>query len=196
MSSRLSRKMELEVAISAESKPIMMGSPVQRESIYPHHNKWLVLIAAYKLLGALLFVAIGVGAFRLVGQDIDDVLTHIASDLHFNPEWRFVNFVLDKISLLDDPMLRRIGLGAFCYAGLGVLEAAGLYLEKAWGEYLTVIITASFLPLEIHELIRRLTSVRVGLFVANLFVLGYLVKLLAERTTHRRRAARPVEGQS
>ena len=144
------------------------------------HNTGLVLIAAYKFLLAMFFVAIGVGALRLLHKDIDDVVSRIASDLRFNPESRFVNFVLDKASLLDDPMLRRIGLAAFCYAALGILEGIGLYLEKAWGEYLTLIITASFLPFEVHELVRKLTWVRVGLLVVNILVLMYLLKMVVD----------------
>jgi uncharacterized membrane protein (DUF2068 family) len=159
----------------------MTGSSLQSAPQAHRHNKYLVLIAVYKLLQALLFVAIGVGALRLLHQDIDDVLTRVASDLRFNPEGRFVNFVLDRASLLDDPMLRRIGLAAFCYAAVGLLEGIGLYLEKAWGEYLTLIITASFLPLEIHEILRRLTWVRVGLLVVNVLVLLYLLKMVVER---------------
>jgi uncharacterized membrane protein (DUF2068 family) len=144
------------------------------------HNTGLVLIAAYKFLLALFFIAIGVGAMRLLHKDIDDVLSRIASDLRFNPESRFVNFVLDKASLLNDPILRRIGLAAFCYAALGILEGIGLYLEKAWGEYLTLIITASFLPFEIHELIRKLTWIRVSLLVINILVLLYLLKVVVD----------------
>lgn len=180
--------MEPEFAAVSESNPDMTESPSQSEATHPHHNKWLVLIAAYKLLGALLFIAIGIGALRLVGKDIDDVFSQLASDLHFNPEWRLVNFILDEASLLNDPLLRRIGLAAFGYAGLGILEAIGLYLEKAWGEYLTLLITASFLPLEILELVRRLTWARIGLFAANVLVLLYLLRIVAERTARKRHA--------
>ena len=130
-----------------------------------------MLIAAYKLLGALLFVGIGVGALRLVHKDINDVVWRMISDLKMNPESRFVNFILEKAELLNDPILKRIGLAAFAYAGVGVLEAIGLYLEKAWAEFLTLIITASFLPFELHEILRRMTWVRVSLFVANIAVL-------------------------
>jgi uncharacterized membrane protein (DUF2068 family) len=104
-----------------------------------------------------------------------------------NPESRIVNFLFEKAELLNDPLLRRIGFGAFCYAAVGVIEAVGLYLEKAWAEFLTLIITASFLPFEIHELIRRLTWLRVGLLVTNVVVLLYLVWMLGERAAHRRR---------
>jgi uncharacterized membrane protein (DUF2068 family) len=160
---------------------IMTGSSLQVTKAAHRHKKGLVLIAVYKLLQALFFAAIGVGALRLLHKDVDDVLYRIASDLRFNPEGRFVNFILDRASLLNDPILRRIGFGAFCYAAIGILEGIGLYLEKAWGEYLTLIITASFLPLEIIEIIRRHTMARVGLLVVNVIVLVYLTKLVIER---------------
>jgi uncharacterized membrane protein (DUF2068 family) len=149
------------------------------------HNKGLVLIAVYKLLQALLFVAIGVGALRLLHKDIDDVLMQIAKNLRFNTESRFVDFILDRASLLNDPILRRIGLAAFCYAGVGILEGIGLYLEKVWAEYLTLLITASFLPFEIHEIIRRFTMARVALLVVNILVFLYLLKLIVDRQRNR-----------
>lgn len=141
----------------------------------------LVLIAAYKLLLALVFVAAGIGALHLVGKDIDDVLLQVASNLRFNPEGRFVNFVLDRASLLNDPLLRRIGFAAFCYAAIGLIEGIGLYLEKAWAEYLTLLITASFLPWEILEIIHRNTVPRVALLVINVLVLLYLIKVVWDR---------------
>ncbi len=160
----------------------MTGSTLQSAATAArHHRKGLVLIAVYKLLLALFFIALGVGALRMVGKDVGDIFFRIASDLRFNPEGRFVNFVLDRVSILDDPMLRRIGFAAFCYAAIGVAEAIGLYLEKAWGEYLTLLITASFLPWEIIEIARRLSMPRVALLVVNVAVLIYLAKLVWER---------------
>ena len=155
------------------------------------HNRWLLLIAAYKLIQSLLFAAIGVGALRLLHQDAGDLLAQLADHLRFNPESRFVNFILDKVSLLDDPLLRRIGFVALSYAALGILEGVGLYLERAWGEYLTLGITASFLPWEIFEVVRRVTWFRSGLLVANLLVFSYLLALVAERG---KRANHPYQG--
>lgn len=145
------------------------------------HNKWLLLIAGYKGLQALLFIAVGVGAFRLLHKDIDDVLTQVAYALRFNPESRIVNFLLEKATLVNDPVLRRIGAAAFCYAGLSLAEGIGLYLEKAWGEVLTLAITASFLPWEVFEIFRRLTWVRVSMLVINVLVFLYLLKIVADR---------------
>ena len=158
---------------------------------HPTHRPGLVLIAGYKLLGALAFVAIGVGALKLVHKNIDDVVWYTLIDvLHRTPESRFVRFIFDKAELLNDPLLERIGFAAFCYAGLGILEAIGLYLEKTWGEILTTFITASFLPFEVHEVIKRLTWVRCSLLALNTIVVIYLLWLIAERAAERARRLR------
>jgi len=113
----------------------MTDSPSQLAPAPKRHNKWLLLIAAYKFIQAALIAAVGVGALRLIHKDVDDVFSQIISGLRFNPESRLVNFVLDKASLLSDPLLRRIGVTAFCYAALSLAEGIGLYLEQAWGEF-------------------------------------------------------------
>ena len=168
----------------------MTRSLLQPSRGHRRHNRWLVLIALYKFAQALLFIAIGVGAHHLLHKDAGDVLADLADRLHFNPEWRFVDFILDKASLLNDPMLRRIGAAAFSYAALGIVEGIGLYLEQAWGEFLTLAITASFLPWEVLEIFRRLTGIRAGLLAINIFVFLYLLMLMAERGRLRRLAAR------
>jgi uncharacterized membrane protein (DUF2068 family) len=152
----------------------------------PKRNRWLVLIAAFKVAQAALFVAVGVGALKLLHKDVGDVLEQVAHHMRFNPESHLVNFVLEKASLLDDRLLRRIGEVGFIYAALDLLEGTGLYLEKVWGEYLTLAITASFLPLEAFEVVRRVTWVRSGLLAINFLVFLYLLKLVTERVKRRR----------
>ncbi len=164
-----------------ESKYPVPAALAQSSRTRRHHDIGLLLIAAYKFLGALVIALVGFGALHLIGKDVGDILSSLVINLRFNPESRFVNFILDKAELLNDPMLRRIGLAAFCYAGLGILEAIGLYLEKIWGEYLTLIITASFLPWEIRELLHRVTEIRIALFAINVAVLVYLVGIVYHR---------------
>jgi uncharacterized membrane protein (DUF2068 family) len=171
----------------------MIDSPSHVPTKGHQHNKWLVLIAAYKLIQALLFALIGLGARHLLHKDVGDELAALVDHLRFNPESRFVNFVLDKAELLNDPLLRRIGAVAFSYAALSLAEGIGLYLEQVWAEYLTLIITASFLPWEVFEIFRRLTLIRVSLLAINLFVFLYLLQLVVERGKRRPGAAQPPE---
>jgi uncharacterized membrane protein (DUF2068 family) len=155
------------------------------------HNHWLLLIAFYKLVQSLLFIAIGVGALRLLHKDVGDMFLLLADHLRFNPEARIVHFILVEASLVNDPLLRRIGAAAFCYAGISMAEGIGLYLERLWGEILTLLITASFLPWEIMEIARRLTWPRLILLVINIAVFVYLVRAVIDRQQpgRRRKAA-------
>jgi len=72
------------------------------------------------------------GRVAAAAQDVGDVFADLADHLRFNPESRFVNFILDRVSILDDRLLRRIGAVVFIYAGLDLVEGIGLYLEKVW----------------------------------------------------------------
>jgi uncharacterized membrane protein (DUF2068 family) len=168
--------------------PTQLALPPRR------HNAWLIVIAAFKVAQALLFLTIGVGALGLIHKDVGDVLSQLADHLRFNPESRLVNFILDKAAVVDDRLLRRIGEVGFIYAGLDLLEGIGLYLEKTWAEYLTLIITASFLPWEMMEVFRRITPIRVGLLVVNALVFLYLLKLVIERGRQKRDSVKSEPG--
>src|SRR5581483_3247534 len=93
----------LHQAISAEEVVETEAEPATERN---RHNRWLLLIAAYKGLQALLFVALGIGALHLVGKDLDDIIGRLGDFLR-SPESRFVNFLYDRASLVNDPMLRR-----------------------------------------------------------------------------------------
>ena len=56
----------------------------------------------------------------------------------------------------------------FAYAALQATEAVGLWMVKRWGEYFAVVATSVFLPLEIHELLNRVTVLRVLALVVNI----------------------------
>jgi uncharacterized membrane protein (DUF2068 family) len=150
------------------------------------HNRWLILIAAFKLAQAVLFIAIGLGALRLLHKDVEEMLSHLANHLRFNPEWHFVKFVLDRSTIVNDKIIKRFSVGLFAYAALGLTEGIGLYLEKTWAEYMTLAITASFLPFEVFEIIRRVTPIRFGLLAINILVFFYLIKVVTQRVRNLR----------
>jgi uncharacterized membrane protein (DUF2068 family) len=92
-----------------------------------------------------------------------------------------INFIFEKAASVDDRMLRRISAVFFLYAAVDLVEGTGLYLEKVWAEFVTLAITASFLPWEIYEVYRKLSWPRVSLLAINALVLWYLAKLIWER---------------
>src|ERR1035438_3955867 len=164
----------------------MIDSPSRLSPPHQRHNPGLLLISAFKLGQALLFFAMGVGAFHLLHKDVDDVLEKLANHLRFNPESKFINFLLVKSSILNERLLKRLVEVFFIYASLDLIEGIGMYLEKTWAEYLTLTITASFLPWEVFEELRRVTWMRSGLLAVNMLVVFYLFKMVLERGKYRR----------
>jgi uncharacterized membrane protein (DUF2068 family) len=82
---------------------------------------------------------------------------------------------LSSILNFDKNAITVLAATAVAYCVVEAVEAVGLWRERRWAEYLTALATAGFLPFEIHELIKRVTALRVGALVVNLAILVWLV---------------------
>jgi uncharacterized membrane protein (DUF2068 family) len=75
--------------------------------------------------------------------------------------------------------LTLIAVGLLLYGLLELVEGVGLWRARRWAEYLTVVATAAFLPLEVHELLKTLTATKIAAFAINVLAVVYLI--LAKR---------------
>ena len=141
-------------------------------------DRTLWLIGGFKLIKGLLLLVVALGALHLVHKDIDDVTATWAARLHLDVGNRYVDGALGKLLSLDDRKLKAISAGTFFYAALLLTEGVGLLLRKRWAEYFTVIVTGSFIPLELYELARHVTVTRVVVLGINVAVVWYLVVVL------------------
>lgn len=146
------------------------------------HHRWLILIGILKLAKAVLFAAMGFGVIKLLHKDLADILMRAAIALRFDPENRAVNLILEKAALLNLHRLKLISVALLLYAVLDVVEGVGLILKKTWAEYLTLILTASFLPWEFYQIARHVTALKVGLTLINVLVVAYLAYVVRDRT--------------
>lgn len=139
------------------------------------HGRGLRVIAAFKLLKALALTAVGVGALKLLHKDIAAVAEHWINMFQVDPHNHFINLLLAKLSNVDDRRLKELSIGTFIYAGIFLLEGMGLALQKRWAEYFTIVTTSSLLPIEIYELVRRVSIGKCFALGINLAVVGYLI---------------------
>ena len=146
----------------------------------------LVVIGIYKLFEGLLLIVAGLGALKLIHRDVGGVVFHWVQILRLDPDNHYIHKLLIKAFNVSPKQLKELSAGTFIYAALRLLEGIGLVLRKVWAEYLVVIATGIFIPLEIYELVRRFTALRLGLLVANIAIVLYLVSGL------RRGAASPL----
>ena len=141
-------------------------------------SRGLLLIAAFKLLKGLALIAVGIGALRLLHKDVASVVEHWVNAFRVDPHNHYIHWLLEKLSIVDDKKLRELSVGTFIYAAVFLTEGTGLAFRKRWAEYFTIITTASFLPLELYELVRHATFPKGIALLINIMVVVYLVQEL------------------
>lgn len=146
----------------------------------------LGIIAAFKFVKAALFIAGGVGALRMLDPAVEERVRQWLLALSLAHGWPIILGLLSKLSGLSGHRLQALGAVAFAYALLFLIEGTGLWLAQRWAEYLTVIATASFLPVELYELHRGMSTVKFVALLANVAMVAYLIY----RLWHDRRRTR------
>jgi uncharacterized membrane protein (DUF2068 family) len=127
-------------------------------------------------------VVVGVAALYFVHHDAARTLTHWIARLHLHPSGAWMDAGLAWLLAVEPRTLRAIGVATFVYAATFLTEGVGLLLRRRWAEYLTVVVTGSFLPLELYELVERVRITRALVVAANLAIALYLIaRLRAER---------------
>jgi uncharacterized membrane protein (DUF2068 family) len=143
----------------------------------PRHRSDIVirLIAALKLAKAAMLIAVGFGALSMRHGSWLSEWIHARS---VDPHGKYVDRLLAQIGSLDVHQLRQIGIGSLLYAVVFLIEGVGLMLRRMWAEVMTVIVTTSFIPLEIYELVIHRSWAKAAVIVVNVLVVLYLLRRL------------------
>jgi uncharacterized membrane protein (DUF2068 family) len=99
------------------------------------------------------------------------VAHHFGYDLDHSP-------VVDTIQKTFDykkSTLHVVAGGLLGYALIETVEGVGLWFGKRWAEYLAVVATAAFLPIEVYELTEKLSWFKVGTLVLNVAAVLYIL---------------------
>lgn len=133
----------------------------------------------FKLLKAIVLVGAGLGALGLLRPSWETAALDLLDQLALSRDRRMISAlatqVLPLMTAATPRRLLEVALGSFIYGSVFLVEAAGLWFRKRWAEYLTTIVTASLLPLEMEALLHRQTAPRALTLALNIAVLFYLV---------------------
>ena len=142
---------------------------------------WIFLIGIFKLVKGIALLIAGFGLLRLLHRDVQEVVLHWVNVLRVDPDNRHIHSALLKVFNVTPKQLRELSVGTFIYAGIFLTEAAGLLTRRHWAEYMTLISTALFLPLEFWEMHLHFTMLKLLVTLVNLAIVWYLAARLKRR---------------
>ena len=135
-----------------------------------------LIILERAVRGTLVFV-LGV-ALLSNSRNMVSLIRQWVAELDVNPERRLIprvlTTVLRPIGQFSFRTVLLIGIGALLFGALELTEAVGLARRRRWAEYLTVIAGCIGIPLEVEEVLRRQTPVRVSILLINVAIVIYL----------------------
>jgi uncharacterized membrane protein (DUF2068 family) len=162
----------------ADDAPIVLRGRALRDAFV------LRLLAAERAVRGVLLVTLAYGIYKFEGaQDslqrvFDDYLPRLSAVArHAGVDLQSTGPVhLIQRALAADPhTLTLVSIGVLAYGALELLEAVGLWLMRRWGEYVAVVGTAVFIPLEVYEIVEQVTWLRVAALALNIFAVVYIV---------------------
>ena len=146
---------------------------------------FIVLIGVFKLVKAAGLGAAGVVALTAAPEAIGDTVAGLARWLGLAPGHHLLLQAARKLWSVDGQTARHFGLLLIGYGCVFAVEGVGLLARKRWAEWLTVIITGSFIPFEVYELVTHFGAAKIAALVVNVIIVLYLVG----RLTGRRRSS-------
>lgn len=144
-------------------------------------NTGLRLIAAFEALKAMAVIAAGFGLLTLLHRDLQTMAETWIAHFHLNPASRYPRIFLSLAARIGDTQLWLLAAGAAAYASVRLAEAYGLWRDRAWASWLGALSGAIYVPIELFELVERITALRMITFAINVAIVAYLVLRLRRR---------------
>jgi uncharacterized membrane protein (DUF2068 family) len=161
------------------TKAILVGMALKRSGV--KRDPWIFLIGLFKLFKGVSLLILGFGLVRLLHKDVAAVTEHWIEVLRVDPDNRFIHRGLVRIFNVTPKELRELSAGTFVYAAIFLTEGTGLLARKHWAEYMTLISTGLFVPLEVYEIYRHFTLLKLAVTVVNVLIVWYLAARIKRR---------------
>ncbi|CAM3593439.1 DUF2127 domain-containing protein [Bordetella sputigena] len=161
--------------------------PVSHVTTRQRTQRLIALVEAAKGVGAL---AASIGLLGLLHHDLRHIVSVLIGHFGLDPGGHYPGELLRYATILQDTSLRTlVGLAA-AYVILRLVEAYGLWRDRAWGEWLGALSGAIYVPFEVRHLLHRPSVLAAAVVLFNVGIVAFL----AWQLWHRREAAPAMRG--
>jgi uncharacterized membrane protein (DUF2068 family) len=166
----------------ADHAPVLLRGKALRAAFI------LRALAIERFVRAAILLLLAAAVFKLkstqasIKELVDKDLTALKpffNQVHFNVSDSATIHTIEKVLNAKQSTLNLIAFGILFYGLLQVAEGVGLWVLKRWGEYVAVVGTTLFIPLEVYELTENISWLKIGALLVNVAAVLYL--LLSKR---------------
>lgn len=141
----------------------------------------LSIVAMLEALKGVVVIIGGFGLLSLLHHDTRHAAEGLIRHLHLNAARHYPHIFIDAAASLNDARLWALAAAAGAYSAVRLTEAYGLWNGRAWAEWLAAVSGGIYLPVEIYELSRGVTTLRVLTFTCNVLIVALMVRALMQR---------------
>lgn len=138
----------------------------------------LQTVALVEFLKGVFVTLMGICALLLVHKDAWLYAESLLAVFHISTDRRIAQMFLDFADNITDARLWAAARLAFAYSALRFTEAYGLWRCRTWAEWVAAVSGTLLLPLEVREVISRVTLLRCGLLIGNIAIVLYMVYVI------------------
>jgi len=136
----------------------------------------LWLIVAFKLIKGTVLLAVALGIYSLIDDDLPRQLRRLLDALDVDPEQQFFSHLAAWIETVSPAKVGWIATGTLLYSLFSLIEGIGLILRARWAAWLAIGESAFFIPIEVFELSRQFQRSIFLVLLANVLIVWYLVR--------------------
>ncbi len=138
-------------------------------------------IACFEAIKGVAACAVLIGVLDLLHHDVRALAMALIGRFGLDPQAHYPSVLLHYAELLPHADVQMLVLLGLAYIALRFVEAAGLWLGKAWGEYLGALSGGIYIPFEVTHLIHEPSMFNLGVVLLNVVIVGYLARVLWQR---------------
>jgi len=139
-------------------------------------NGVIVYIICERLVKAVVLIGGGIVLLLVASHtDLRNLAEQAQDQLDLNAGTSLWRRLFDQLLARFGGHANPIAAAAIVYGILEAVEAVGLILRRRWAEYLVLLATVAFLPLELDELVRAPSALKGLAVVVNIAVAIYLI---------------------
>ncbi len=132
-------------------------------------------IAIFEAFKGLLVLLVGFGLLHFLHHDVQSTAEELVRHAHLNPAHHYPHIFIEAARHTNDSRLWFLASMAFVYSAVRLLEAWGLWHIRTWAEWFAIVSGGIYVPIEIFEIVKRVTVLRVIVLAVNAFIVIYLI---------------------